>query len=141
MSVIKTSLRVTRERAGQVRFYPIQLITATNVQDAITQVAAATTIPNPTPVTVAMSPYVPLVTDTLLMVDTSGGVVTIQMPLAATRRLDLEVKDATGNAAANPISVLPAGAETIDGLSPYPIDSAFASAKFGPKAGGYFVHA
>lgn len=140
MAIISTDIRVTRESAQRIRYYPTALISPTNVQDAI-KAASGGIGPISTPVTVAMSPYTPLPTDTLLMVDTSAGAVTIQMPLSATRVRDLEVKDATGNAVANPISVLRAGGETIDGLTTYPIDSAFASAKFGPKAAGYFVHA
>lgn len=140
MSIVHTDLRVTRERAKQIRFYPAGAVTATNVQDAIGQ-AAAGGGPVPTVVTLAMSPYTPLASDTLLMVDTSAGSVTIAMLLAATRTLDLEIKDATGNAAANPISVTFSGGESADGLSPYTIDSNYASAKFGPKTGGYFVHA
>lgn len=140
MSIVKTDLRNTRERAKEIRFYPAGAITATNVQDAIAQ-ASAGAGPSPTAVTFAMSPYTPLVGDTLLMVDTSGGAVTIAMPLSSTRTLDLEVKDATGNAAANPISVDRTAPDTIDGLTTYPIDSAYGAAKFGPKTGGYYVHA
>lgn len=141
MTQIATDLRQTRESAKRIRYEPTAPFTATNVQDAIVQSASVPTVIVPTAVTVAMSPYTPLSTDQLLMVDTSGGPVTIQMPLSATRGLDLEIKDATGNAAANPISVLRAGAETIDGLTTYPIDSNFAAAKLGLKTGGYFIHA
>lgn len=141
MTVIETTLGVTRERAELVKFYPAGSISATNVQDAIEEVALDALGGNVVNVNVGMSPYTPLPTDGTLLVDTSGGAVTIQMPASATRTRDLEVKDVTGNAAANPISVLRNGAETIDGLTTYPIDSAYGAATFGPKTNGYYVHA
>lgn len=140
MSIVKTDLRLTRERAAQVRYYPTSGITATDVQGAIQQVASAS-IPVPKSVTPGMSPYTPLPTDTLLLVDSTTGPVTIAMPLSSTRTLDLEVKDAAGQSAVNAISVNRTAPDTIDGLTTYPIDSPYASAKFGPKTGGYYVHA
>jgi hypothetical protein len=141
MSTIRTMLG-TAESARHVRFEPVGAITATNVQQAIEQ---SNLLPTPiisTAVTFAMSPYTPTTSDTLLLVDTSGGSVTIAMPLAASRGgLDLEIKDDTGHAAANPISVTFAGSESADGLHPYPIEGNFASVKFGPQTGGYFIHA
>lgn len=137
MTQIATSLRETRESAKRLRFESSVTIPATNVQDAITQ---GTSSGSPTPVNSAMSPYAPVPADRILMVDTSAGPVIIQMPLSATRG-DLEIKDATGNAGVNAISVLRSGAETIDGMITYPIDSPFAAVKFGSKTAGYFVHA
>lgn len=140
MTIISTDLRETRESAKRIRFEPVVPFSATNVQDAITQSATLPTIG--TMVNFGMSPYTPLPTDRVLLVDTAGGVVTIAMPLAASRNgLDLEVKDDTGHAAANNISVTFSGVETADGLAPYPIAGNYGAAKFGPQTGGYFVHA
>lgn len=142
MTQIATDLRNTRESAKRIRFEPVGSVTATNVQDAILQVTRLTPTVIPTSVNFAMSPYTPQATDQILEVDTSGGPVTIQMPLSATRTLDLEVKDITGNAGVNAISVQRAeSGENIDGLSAYPLNGAYAAAKFGPKTGGYYVHA
>lgn len=139
MTIIATDMRSTVEAARRIRFEPSALITATNVQDAIQQ-SAAISVVTPTAVTFAMSPYTVLPTDRVLLVNTSGGAVTINMMAAAARGgLDLTVKDDTGNAAANPISVVRNGAETIDGLTTYPIDSNFGAAQFAPQAGGYYV--
>jgi len=140
MPVVGTDMRVTREAADRIRYEPGGPIAATNVQEAIETVAAGGG-PVPTAVTFAMSPYTPLATDTLLLVDTSGGAVTIAMPLSSTRQFDLEVKDSTGNSVANPISVNRTAPDTIDGLATYTIDSAYGAARLGPKTGGYFVHA
>lgn len=141
MGIVKTDIRVTREAAKRIRFYPTPSFSATNVQDAIVQSASIPSTISPTPVTVGMSPYVPLSTDQLLLVNTSAGPVTIAMPLSATRGLDLEIKDDTGNAAANNISVTFSGGQTADGLAPYVIDGSYGAVKLGPQTGGYFVHA
>jgi hypothetical protein len=136
MTIVSTDMRQSRESARRIRFEPTLAIPATNVQDAIQQVQAIA-IPAQTVVTVAMSPYTPLATDRILLVNTSAGAVTINMPPAAGRLgLDLEIKDDTGNAAANPITVNGNGGETLDGFAAYPIDAPFAGVKFLPKAGG-----
>ena len=142
MTQVATDLRQTRESARRIRFESIPTVPATNVQQAIEQVAAQVSgVVIPTAVDVAMSPYEVLAADRVLLVDTSGGPVAIHMMLAADRGgIDLTVKDDTGNAGgANGISVIPAGGETIDNLTVYPVDSAFAAAKFVPQVGGYYV--
>lgn len=139
MTIVQTDMRNTIEAAKRIRYEPTAPITATNVQDAIAQVQAEV-VPVSTVVTVAMSPYTVLPTNRVLLVDTIGGAVTINMMATAARNgLDLTIKDDTGHAAANPISVVMSGAETTDGLAPYPIDSNFSAVKFVPQVGGYYV--
>lgn len=139
MPVIRTDLRNTRESAERIRFEPGGGVLATNVQDAIME--SATTIPSidPTTVTSAMSPYLVQNTDTLLWVDTSLGPVEIDLSTGASRAgRTLEIKDITGNAAVNPITLDPQPAETVDGMDPYPIDINFGGATLYPKpAGGW----
>lgn len=138
--IVETDLRQTRESARRLRFEPIAPFTATDVQAAIQQAHTLPVQVVPTAVNFAMSPYAVLAADTLLLVDTSGGAVTINMMAASARAsVPLTVKDDTGNSAANPISVVRAGAETIDGLTTYLIDGAFMAATFIPQAGGYAV--
>lgn len=159
MGVVRTDLRETQEAARRIRFEPTASIPQTNIQQAIEQVqtnavvlaAAATVSGNaaagytPTVVTFAMSPYAPLATDTVLLVDTTGGAVVISMPLSATRLtakgyVPLTVKDDVGNSDVAAITVNRAGAELLDGLTSYPIDSKYAAVTFMPKAaGGYDV--
>lgn len=140
MTIIRTDLGNTRESAGRIRFEPEPPITATNVQDAIAQSITIPLVVAPTIVDVSMSPYAPVADDQVLLVDTSGGAVTINLDAAANRNgLSLTVKDDTGDAAVNPISVNRSGAETIDGLTTYTIDSAYGAATFWPKTGGYYV--
>lgn len=147
MAVVRTDLRNTRQRAKEIAYYPTSTLTGRNVQDAIDQVQVEVVVNSakppaivPTSISFANSPYAVLPTDYLILVDTSGGAVTINMPLAATRaNLPVEIKDSTGNAAANPISVVRAGAETIDGLTTYPIASDFAAFTFKPATASYKV--
>lgn len=144
MAIVTTDLRNTRQAAHEISFLPGGSISATNVQDAIDEVAAAAiAAPGYTPrvVTFAMSPYTPVLTDTVLLVDTTGGAVVVSLPLSATRLTDagyvpLTVKDDVGNSQVNAISVNRAGAELIDGLSAYPIDTQYQSVTFQPKATG-----
>lgn len=154
MSIVTTDLRQTRPSAREISYSPVSPLTAYTVQNAIEQTQAeivilqgavvANTLKPPaivaTPVNFAMSPYTVLATDYLIEVDTVGGAVTINLALAATRgNLEVEVKDVSGHATANNISVVAAGAETTDGLATYPIASDFGAYHFKPKTGGYTV--
>lgn len=75
----------------------------------------------PTKISSANSPYTPLPTDTYLYVDTSTGAVEIDLAAAANRNgTSLKIKDTTGHAAANNITIKPVGGgapETLDGYT------------------------
>lgn len=148
--LVQTNLRVHPVAAARdISYDPTAPITATDVQTAIEQVQAEIAAEiiaapgyTPTVVVFAQSPYTPLLTDTVLLVDTTGGAVSIQLPLAATRLtakgyIPLVVKDDKGNALVNAISILRAGAELIDGIPSYPIDSPFTAVNLQPRAGGW----
>lgn len=140
MSIVRTDLRTLRESAREIRFYPTGPITATNVQDAVIQGNVNPPAITPTPVTSAQSPYNVMPTDLILAIDTSGGPVTVNMQSGSARSADLEVKDVSGNAATNPISVVMVPGQTADGLNPYPIDGNYGGATFKPNgSAGYFV--
>ena len=143
MTQITTDLRQTVESARRIRFEPTFPNTATDVQTAINNSINIPKTVIPTPVNFGMSPYLVQLTDTYLAVDTSGGSVTITLQASAARNnTPLTIKDITGNAAANPISLVPNGAETVDTLAPYPMDSNFLAISIIPKTGGgYFVDA
>ena len=140
MAVVDTdmALRRTRESARLLRFEPGAILTATDMQTAIEQ-AVAIAAPGAKTITSASSPYTVLSTDRILLVDTTGGAVTINMQASAARQYDLEIKDDKGMAATNNISIVPNGAETIDGLAPYTMDSNYSNVIFGVQAGGYYV--
>ena len=143
MVVIRTDVGDTIEEARRIRFEPNLPFTATNVQDAIQQGNIFPKTILPTVVTGMMSPYAPSGVDTILLVDTTAGPVTINLPPSASRNgLELTIKDGGGHAATNVITIVPNGAETIDGINPaYLIDSNYAGVKLGPQDGGYFVDA
>ena len=141
MTLVRTDLGNARESARQIRFEPTGSITQTNVQKAIEQASSQPPAVNPTSVTFAMSPYTVLTTDTALYIDTSGGVVVINLQAAAARLgVPLIIKDISGNGLANPISAVPNGVETVDLLAPYPITGDFAGVQLNPRSGvGYTV--
>lgn len=87
----------------------------------------------PTNIGFANSPYVPLVSDSILFVDTSGGPVIINLTAAAARlNRPLSIKDVTGNAVANNVTINRSGAETIDGQVSRLIDWPYGGFRLGP---------
>lgn len=88
------------------------LISATNAAVAYTNVTSG------------MSPYSVLNTDYYLSVDCSGGAVTLRFPNVPTAKQTWVVKDRTGSAATNNITITtPGGVVTIDGVTSYTIIS------------------
>jgi trimeric autotransporter adhesin len=72
----------------------------------------------------AASPYTVLTTDYYLSVDCSGGAVTLDFPNAPTAKQTWIVKDRTGSASTNNISITtPGGIVTFDGQTTYKITS------------------
>jgi hypothetical protein len=101
---------------------------------------------NVTNISVANSPYTPLVTDSLIFVDTAGGPIEIDLAAAATRSgLGLSIKDVTGHAAANNITIKPVGGgapETLDGYTnaaPLVIDANYGGVRLLPSTLKYVV--
>ena len=110
------------------------------MQTALQQIASQSAAVVPTSVAFAASPYAVKATDTFLAIDTSGGAITIDLQAAAARLgVPLVIKDVTGHANANNISVVGNGAETTDGLATYPINLDFGGLTLMPQAGGYTV--
>lgn len=82
-----------------------------------------------TSVNAAASPYTALGTDVYISVDSSGGAVTIRLPNAPTNYRYYTIKDRTGNAAANNITVTTVGgAVNIDGAVTFVMTGNFQSA-------------
>jgi hypothetical protein len=143
--LIRTDMRTRPVAAARnISVQPTGGITSTDVQSALQElqseiISGSVTPPAivPTAVNFAMSPYTVLPTDYLLEVDTTGGAVTIQTAASASRaNKPFTVKDIAGNAAVNAISVVRTGAETIDGMTSYPMDSAYDAKTFKPKLAG-----
>lgn len=79
---------------------------------------------NYTNVNHAASPYTVLTTDYYISVDCSAGIVQLNFPNAPTFKQQWIVKDRTGNAAVNNITLTtPGGTVTFDGLTTYTMNS------------------
>lgn len=84
--------------------------------DEIVDAAESINVANPTAVAFAASPYTILAADTVLLVDTSGGAVEVDLPaVASSSGRTIVIKDEAGSAATNAITIDPNGAETLDG--------------------------
>ena len=85
-------------------------------------------VPNYVNVTFAMSPYTVTPTDYYISCDTSGGPITILLPNAPTQFDQLIIKDRTGDALVNNVTVTTVGGVVlIDGMSTYIFDEEFES--------------
>ena len=74
------------------------------------------------------TPYVVLTTDQFLGVDSSGGAITIQLPDAPATGRIFAVKDSTGSANTNAITVTTVGGVVlIDGAATYPMNTQYAA--------------
>jgi hypothetical protein len=83
---------------------------------------------NYTNVNHAASPYTVLATDYYISVDCSAGTVQLNFPNAPTFKQEWIIKDRTGNAATNNITLTtPGGAVTFDGLTTYTMNSNYQS--------------
>lgn len=141
MTIVKTGvLGATRDDAKHIRFAPTGSITATNVQDAIDETAAEPPAITPTPVDFADSPYTVPANVSYLAVNTSGGAITINLGAAEARNgVALIIKDVSGDAAANNITINPDGAETIDELASIAVNVDFGGFHLQPQTGGYAI--
>jgi len=141
MSVVRTNLGNTRERAGQLRFEPVATISATNVQDAIVEVEAdiaALTAPL-REVTAAGAVTVNATETGVAINKTVGEATTVNLPPSASRNgLDVIVKDMKGDANTNNITAVPNGSEKIDVSRTQDIINVnLASRRYRPVSGGY----
>lgn len=97
---------------------------------------------NPTTITPAQSPYVPLITDSVLYVNTTTGPVTINLTTAAARlNRPLSIKDIGGIAsqAGHNISINPSGAETIEGGAQLVINANYGGFRLYPATLKYII--
>ncbi len=123
MTLVKTDLRNTRESARELRVEPTAaiggVITATNVQQALEQISTFTVPPNVT-ITTTPSTISPSVRDVFFNIATSA---VITLPDAAAWKAanltgePLLLKDISGAASTNNITINRAGSNTIDGLT------------------------
>ena len=145
MTTLRTDLGNILESARRLRVEPVGQITATNIQEAFEQIVGLPffIVPTsivPTNIAFSDSPYTVLDTDVALYVDTAGGAIIIDLQAQAARiGVQLIVKDITGHAAANPISLVANGSEKTDSFATYPINADFGGVQLNPLTGGYTV--
>lgn len=138
MTVLKTDVGNLRESARHNRFEPVGAVTATDVQKAIESVSTTPQAVSPTNVTAAA--YNVLQSDTTILVNRAGAV-TINLQAAAARLgVPLTIKDISGNADANNITILGNGAELIDAIAGgLLINSKYGGFKLAPTTGGWMI--
>jgi hypothetical protein len=89
---------------------------------------------------VATSPYVVLTTDQYLSVNASGGPITIELPNAATTGQSFIIKDRTGSAATNNITITTVGgAVNIDGATTFVMDTSYQSVEVIGNSSSYEI--
>lgn len=89
--------------------------------------------------TVSASPYVPDGTDTLLLVNVASAVV-INLPTSASRDgYPIRIKDISGLAPTNNITINANGAELIEGEAAITIDVAFGGFNLFPVSSGWII--
>lgn len=125
-----TSIANTLTVATTGGFYPGGNMTTSgfvwtsNGPDTVPTFQSPTGAFNYTNVNHAASPYTVLSTDYYISVDCSGGTVTLRFPNAPTAKQTWIVKDRTGNASTNNISITtPGGIVTFDGQTTYTMNS------------------
>jgi len=88
---------------------------------------------------VSTSPYVPVTADTFLQVNKASAV-TINLPTASSRNgYPLIIKDVSGVAQTNVITINPNGADTIEGLTALTIAVAYGGYILYPVTGGWIL--
>lgn len=89
--------------------------------------------------TVAAASYVPLAADALLLVN-NGGAVSIDLPLASTRNgYPLAIKDISGAASTNNITINRDTTDTIEGLTSITINADWGGFYLIPVSGGWII--
>ncbi len=88
---------------------------------------------------VTTTPYVPLTADTLILMNVSGAAV-VNLPTAASRNgYPLALKDVSGAANTNNITINPNGADRIEGLVAITINAAWGGYILYPVSGGWIL--
>jgi len=88
---------------------------------------------------VVATPYVPVTTDALLLVNFAGAVA-INLPSAASRNgYPLAIKDISGNAHTNIITINRNGTDTIEGATSITINADYGGWSLYPVSGGWIL--
>jgi hypothetical protein len=141
-TLVTNLLGATRESAKRIRVEPSALLAATNVQQALDGFASSIVITEGIRVVTDGSPVAMLTSDFEIGIKQAiPGATTVNLVPAATwegfnAEYDLVIKDLLGDALTNNITIVPNGAETIDGLAQWVIDMDLGAARLRPLADG-----
>lgn len=88
---------------------------------------------------VAATPYVPLITDGLILINVAGAAV-VNLPTAASRSgYPLRIKDVSGAASTNNITINRNSSDTIEGLTSIVISADYGGYSLIPITGGWVI--
>lgn len=88
---------------------------------------------------VVATPYVPAATDTLALINVAGAVV-VNLPTAASRSgYPIKIKDVSGNASTNNITINKNSTDTIEGLTSIVISADYGGYYLMPITGGWII--
>lgn len=149
MSIIRTDLGETRERAREVRFEQVSVgpisIAATDVQEAIEETASelSAMIAGALRIVTAAGPVTVSSTEGGVAINkTVGAATAVALPPAASRNgLPVTVKDMKGDAATNNITVSPDAGDVlgIDGFATDVLDINGSARTYRPISGGWLI--
>lgn len=94
--------------------------------DLVVDAAEAVDTGSRTPVAFALTPYTLLAGDTLIQTDSSVGAIDLVLPIGVDGKTYI-VKDGSGDAGTNAVTITSNGAETIEGGATYVVDTDYAS--------------
>lgn len=146
MTIIRTNLGETRERARQIRFDQSTLIPRTDVQSAIEQVENEI-LAVLAPITIVVVSGSGTIAATAVLVQTTQAApITLTLPSSVTwlatsgRYVSLQIWDASGTVSVgNTVTINAAGGQTIDGLASVTINNDYGGYLFLPKTGGGWI--
>lgn len=144
MTQIATDLRNTIDNARRIRFEPSAAYPATNVQDAIQNFAGGF-LPGLTTPTVITATGAVSAASVVVQTNQSASM-TVTLPGAAAWAaanskygIPLSIFDISGAASTNNVTINPAGADTLSGLSSLTIDTDYGGYRLEPTASGWVV--
>jgi hypothetical protein len=137
-----TSTGVYTPATGATTAAPGQLIQSAIWNGIFTDISTALTLLGrqlygSTPV--GASSYNVLATDTLLLVDFAGAVTIDLLAASSAAGYPITIKDTSGAAHTNNITITPNGADTIEGLTTVPINSDYGYYRLYPVSGGWVI--
>ena len=113
------------DRLGKRPYFIGETLESDSTYGVIPRMNDAQSLEKLTTTAVSSSPYTVLASDVILLVDTTGAI-TVDLPAAASNtKRELYIKDSTGGAAGNNITLDGNASETIDNVTTHVISTAY----------------